>query len=116
MRPGDAGVVAEIDGTAIGMAYCRRFAAEAGSQGFVDAATPELAVGVDSAHRGGGIGGQLIRALAASLDSRGVPRMSLSVNAPNPAMRLYERLGFDVVRRHDDGVVMVATLPTLING
>jgi len=115
MRPGDAGVVAEIEGKAVGMAYCRLFAADAGSQGFVDAATPELAIGVDSAHRGEGIGGQLIRSLAASLESLAVARMSLSVNAPNPAMRLYERLGFEVVRHHDADVVMDAAVAAIAN-
>lgn len=36
-----------------------------------------------------------------------VPRLSLSVDARNPAMRLYERLGFGVVRRDDHHVVML---------
>ena len=116
MRPGDAGIVAELEGEAVGMAYCRLFAADGGSQGFVDEAAPELAVGVEAAHRNGGIGGRLIRSLAASLQDQGVSRMSLSVNAPNPAMRLYERLGFEVARRRDDGVVMVAKIAALAAG
>ena len=113
MQPGDAGVVAEVDGETLGMAYCRLFAADAGSQGFCDELTPEPAIGVAAARRGRGIGERLIRSLAAALLVDGVPRLSLSINPPNPAKRLYERLGFATVRSHEDNDVMVGDVSRL---
>jgi len=110
MRPGDDGVVAEVDGAFVGMAYCRRFPDGGDSQGFYDPDTPELAVGVDAAHRGGGIGEGLIVALSERLAAAGVARISLSVAAANPALHLYERLGYRSVRRSDDDLVMVVEL------
>ncbi len=110
MRPGDDGVVAEVDREPVGMAYCRLFEDGGDSQGFFDAETPELAIGVQSAFRGRGIGGDLIRALSERLAAAGVARMSLSVAAGNPALRLYERLGYRAVLRRDDDVLMVADL------
>lgn len=110
MRPGDDGVVAEAEGRRVGMAYCRLFEESGDSQGFYDAETPELAVAVDHGHRGSGIGEALIRALHGRLVAAGVERMSLSVSIGNPAVRLYERLGYREVSRHDDGILMVADL------
>lgn len=110
MRPGDAGVVAEVDGEFVGMAYCRVFEDGSDSQGFYDAETPELAVGVDAAHRGQGIGEALITKLHEMIAADGVARMSLSVDARNPALRLYERLGYQKVRGTDHDAVMVLTL------
>ncbi|MCB2224480.1 MAG: GNAT family N-acetyltransferase [Actinobacteria bacterium] len=111
MRPGDAGVVAEVDGEAVGMAYCRLFPDGGDSQGFVDEETPELAVAVRAEHRDRGIGGRLITALFEMLAAAGVRRMSLSVSAGNPAERLYRRLGFRTEREEEGGdLVMVADL------
>ena len=36
-----------------------------------------------------------------------VPRMSLSVDRRNPAMRMYERLGFEVVRTDGEHSVVM---------
>ena len=111
MRQGDDGVVAATDeGVFVGMAFCRLFPDGGDSQGFVDAHTPELAVGVEARFRGLGVGQSLIERLHESRMAAGVERMSLSVAADNPAVRLYERLGYSEERRHGDGIVMVASL------
>ncbi|MCP5113656.1 MAG: GNAT family N-acetyltransferase, partial [bacterium] len=95
----------------VGMAYCRHFDDGDGAQGFVDADTPELAVGVEPDFRGRGVGRELIQKLHEATSTAGVERMSLSVGAGNPALRLYERLGYREVRRHGDGIVMSIDLP-----
>jgi SAM-dependent methyltransferase len=92
-QPGDVGRIAVgRDGNPVGVAWVRRLR----GYGFVDDDTPELSVAVVESRRGGGVGMALLEALLAA-----VPRMSLSVDRRNPALRLYERLGFDVVR--EDG-------------
>lgn len=90
-RDGDVGALAMADdGTPLGAAWVRQVA----GYGFVDDATPELGIAVVADHRGEGIGADLL----AWLFER-VPRISLSVDVRNPAMHLYERLGFELVRR-----------------
>jgi len=95
-RSGDLGVVAE-DGGPVGAAWLRFFPEDRPSYGFVDAATPELSIGVLPAQRGRGVGTSLLAALIKSARELGRPALSLSVEADNPARRLYERFGFQVV-------------------
>ncbi|MEE8602110.1 GNAT family N-acetyltransferase [Euzebya tangerina] len=47
-------------------------------------------------HRGRGIGTRVLRAVIDEAEHAGVP-VSIHVEAANPAMRLYERLGFEAV-------------------
>lgn len=92
-RPGDSGVVAVKD-TLVGAAWYRLWTDEVHSYGFVDEATPELAIGVRPAARGRGVGGALLDALFERARADGYASLSLSVSIDNPARRLYERKGF----------------------
>jgi GNAT superfamily N-acetyltransferase len=96
-REGDDAVIACVDGKAVGAAFCRRFADDDRSYGFVSTEIPEVGMAVLASHRGKGIG----RALLMYLLERH-PTMSLSVDADNRVARnLYESLGF--VEVHPDG-------------
>lgn len=108
-RPGDAGVLAEIDGAPVGAAWLRLWAdAERGGDrgyGFVDADTPELSMAVVPERRGAGVGTALLAALLAQAQPAH-RAVSLSVSASNPARRLYARMGFEAVRRDAESLVM----------
>ena len=69
--------------------------------GFVDDATPEVSIGVLEAWRGQGIGEQLLRRLAQDAWRTGLLALCLSVERQNPAVRLYERCGFETVDTPD---------------
>ena len=105
-RESDLVVIAEDEGRAIGAAYCRLMR----GYGYVDDDTPEVTIGVESSYRGRGIGGRLLDALADLAGRKGFERLSLSVEADNPARRLYERAGYRQVGVDEGGgIVMLLT-------
>ena len=96
-RPGDLGYLAvDAEGLLVGAAWLRLFSADDQGYGFVDAATPELAMAVMPGQRGQGVGSRLLAALLDAAAER-YPAVSLNVQADNPAVRLYRRLSFEVV-------------------
>jgi GNAT superfamily N-acetyltransferase len=111
-RAGDLGVIAELDGSVAGVAYCRLFTDDDHGQGYVDDETPEIAIAVRDGYRGEGIGAQLLTALAQLARDNGFAQLSLSVDAANPAQRLYERVGYRAIAADDSGVLMVMRLET----
>jgi ribosomal protein S18 acetylase RimI-like enzyme len=109
-RPGDLGVVATNGEEVVGVATCRLFTAEDHGHGYVDEATPEVAVAVAERWRGSGVGTRLMEELADAARAGGFERLSLSVDHDNPALRLYERLGYRELSRDEGGIRMIRDL------
>ena len=102
-RPGDVGWIAQApSGELVGAAWARQLTSDDPGYGYVDDDTPELSIAVIAPHRGTGIGSCLLAELA-----RSVARCSLSVDERNPARRLYERFGFEVVAVHGASLTML---------
>ena len=104
-RPGDAGAAAELAGETVGVAFYRLFTEDDHGHGYVDDETPELGIAVGEGFRGSGIGTRLMDELSTTARRSGIRRLSLSVEAENPARRLYERLGYREISRDDTGGV-----------
>lgn len=109
-RPGDLGVVAVAGHQPVGAAWVRFFSESDPGYGFVDAATPELSMGVARAWRGRGVGSRLLDALITDACEHGVTSVSLSVEADNYARRLYERAGFRKVGEASGSLTMLLRL------
>jgi ribosomal protein S18 acetylase RimI-like enzyme len=107
----DLGVVAIDDDTRepVGAAWLRLLTREAKGYGYVDDDTPELAIAVLPGHRGRGLGGRMLGALLDAA-SGSFAAVSLSVQADNPALRLYERTGFRIVGGTDEGPSLTMTI------
>ena len=59
---------------------------------------------------GEGTGTKLMAALEEAARTAGCAQLSLSVDADNPARRLYERLGYDTLTVDEGGVRMLKRL------
>ena len=91
-QPGDLGVVAEQNSQIVGAAWTRIIPA----YGHIDAETPELAISILPEFRSYGIGTKLMKKLFKLLRENGYRQTSLSVQKNNPAVRLYQRLGYEI--------------------
>lgn len=110
-QPGDVGLLAldPQSGQPVGAAWLRLFPATDPGWGFVDGDTPEISIAIVPAYRGQGIGTLLLTELIAQATGQ-YAALSLSVDPQNPAMRLYERLGFVVVGASGTSMTMHKTL------
>jgi len=91
-RPSVCGVVALLGSELVGFGL----AARAQDEGEI------LALAVDPAQRGAGLGRSLVESLLARLRADGVRRVHLEVRGSNAAARaLYESLGFRTSRRRE---------------
>ncbi len=108
-RAGDVGVIAEA-GTPVGAAWWRFFDSADPGYGLVDAAVPEVSIGVARGWRGQGIGEALMRALIESARAASLGALSLSVEPDNYAVQLYERIGFETVGTSTGSLTMLLRL------
>lgn len=91
--PDDRAVVAVVSGEVVGACWVRT----TDEYGHIDDATPSFSISLYRPYRGQGIGSAMMRTLLEELHDAGYERASLSVQKANPALRLYERLGFGIV-------------------
>jgi ribosomal protein S18 acetylase RimI-like enzyme len=101
-RACDFGYVAEEDGRAVGAAWARQFTLDEEPTFYVDDNTPEISLGVSETMRSNGVGKTLLDALIEEANRRGVG-LCLNIRVSNPAVRLYERVGFRRVRGTEVG-------------
>jgi ribosomal protein S18 acetylase RimI-like enzyme len=110
-RAGDLGFVAvdASSGEPVGAVWLRLLAGAEKGYGYVDDETPEIGMAVLPGYRGRGIGSSLLKRL---LESAGAVyrKVCLSVSADNPALRLYERVGFERAGGDGSSVTMVKRL------
>jgi ribosomal protein S18 acetylase RimI-like enzyme len=97
--------MAELTGRRIGVCWLRLWSASDRGYGWVDDRTPELTLAVWPGHRAQGIGTRLLKSIITA--AAVLPAISLSVTTTNPAVHLYERMGFERVNVQGSSLVML---------
>lgn len=114
-RPGDAGVIGEVEGQPVGAAWQRLFPSGVRGYGFVSEEIPEVSLGVEVAWRNRHIGRALLAALVDRARAARIEAVSLSVDASNaPAVALYTAMGFMSVGGDADHPTMLLGLNRLV--
>ena len=105
--PDDRAVVATVDGAVVGACWVRT----TDEYGHIDEETPSFSISLLKPFRGHGIGTAMMLRMLDDLRAAGYERASLSVQKENPALRLYERLGFSIVGDGADETEWLMVIP-----
>ena len=90
----------------LGAVWIRLFSKDNGGYGYVDDCTPELSIAIVPGYRNQGLGTDLLNRMIAEAGKQ-YAGLSLSVSSANPAKRLYERLGFEVIDQEGTSLTMI---------
>ena len=99
-------IVADENGKVIGAVWTRIM----NDYGHVDDSTPSFAISLYKEFRGHGIGTKLMSEMLKLLKMHGYEKASLAVQKANYAVRMYEKVGFEVVDENDEEFIMVCRL------
>lgn len=111
-RVGDEGFIATSGENQqfIGAAWYRLFKASNPGYGYVNDETPELSIAVVPSYRGKGVGQSLLIQLLQKARLSSYRQVSLSVDPSNPAVHLYQKLGFERIAISGTSWVMIREL------
>ena len=102
----DRALLAEINGQAVGAVWVRIM----NDYGHIDDKTPSLAISLYKGYRGLGIGTALMREMLDILKDTEYEQVSLSVQKANYAVKMYLKLGFEIVSEKEEEYIMVKRL------
>lgn len=102
--------VADFNGKIIGAVWVRIINGEIKGYGNIDDETPEFAISLFKEYRNKGIGTMLMDKMIDYLRKRGYKQTSLNVKKENYAVKLYEKLGFELIEESKDDYLMLLKL------
>ena len=102
----DFALVAEVENKIIGAVWVRIM----NDYGHIDDKTPSLAISLYKKYRGQGIGSSLIKEMLSLLQVHDYKRVSLSVQKANYAAKLYQKIGFRIIKEIGDEWIMTYNL------
>ena len=102
-RDGDICFVAEISGKVVGAVWVRIM----DDYGHVEDGVPSFAISLYKKYRGCGIGTRLMKRMLAELQIRGYKKASLAVQKENYAVRMYKKVGFEIIDENDEEYIMM---------
>ncbi|MDD3796140.1 MAG: GNAT family N-acetyltransferase [Lachnospiraceae bacterium] len=102
----DIGLVAEVGTKVVGAVWVRIM----NDYGHIDDATPSFAISLYKEYRGWGIGTALMQEMLCILKRRGYQQASLAVQKEIYAVKLNNKVGFEIVDENDEEYTMVCSL------
>ncbi|MEY8412436.1 GNAT family N-acetyltransferase [Lachnospiraceae bacterium 62-26] len=99
-------LVAEVKEKIVGAVWVRVM----DDYGHIDDDTPSFAVSLYEEYRNMGIGTALMRDMLEFLKNKGYKQTSLSVQKANYAVRMYQKVGFEVIDENEEEYIMVCRL------
>ena len=111
----DNAFVAEIDGKVVGILHTLNdnravWTRIMNDYGHIDDRTPSFAISLYKEYRGLGIGTEMMRQMLVVLQEKGYRKASLAVQQANYAVRMYQRVGFEIVDKNEEEYIMVCNL------
>ena len=102
----DKALVTEIDNKIVGAVWVRIM----NDYGHIDDETPSFAISLYREYRGLGIGTEMMKAMLTILKDRGYKRASLAVQKANYAVKMYRKVGFEIVGENEQEYIMIARI------
>ena len=102
----DKALVAEINHKVVGAVWVRIM----NDYGHIDEETPSFAISLYREYRGLGIGTEMMKAMLTILKDRGYKRASLAVQKANYAVKMYRKVGFEIVGENGEEYIMTARI------
>ncbi|WP_029905507.1 GNAT family N-acetyltransferase [Prevotella sp. 10(H)] len=103
-------LVAETGGKIAGAVWIRILAGEVKGFGNIDNSTPEFAISLFKEYRGQGYGTLLMQKMIEYMKAHGYKETSLSVDKNNYAVKMYRKLGFEIIEEREHDYLMVLNL------
>ena len=103
-------LVAESYEKIIGAVWVRILSGEIKGYGNIDNETPEFAISLFKEYRNQGLGTRLMSKMIEYLREKGYMQTSLSVQKENYAVKLYKKLGFEIISENNEDYLMLLKL------
>lgn len=103
---GDLCLVAQVRNKIVGAVWVRIM----NDYGHIDNETPSFAISLLKEYRNYGIGTELMKQMLTKLKLEGYKQASLSVQKMNYAVRMYKKIGFEIVDENDEEYIMICKL------
>ena len=103
---GDLCLIAQVDDTIIGAVWVRIM----DDYGHIDNETPSFAISLLKEYRNYGIGTELMTQMLRKLKIQGYKQASLAVQKMNYAVRMYKKVGFEIVDENAEEYIMICKL------
>lgn len=101
--------VAEADGKVVGAVWVR----DMNDYGHIADGVPSFAIALYKEYRNFGIGTRLMETMLMELKGRGYNSTSLAVQKANYAVRMYKKVGFEIIDENDEEYIMVCELKNI---
>lgn len=102
-KPDDICFLAEADGKVAGAVWVRVME----DYGHLEDGVPSFAISLYKEYRRKGIGTELMKRMLQELAQRGYEKASLAVQKANYAVRMYRKVGFEIVGENEEEYLMM---------